>query len=70
MKTVDASRFSDPTASSTNTGIPNGCPKCESRLIVTTSRHPSESSYWRCRDCGEIWNAARRHDNPHRRRRW
>ena len=69
MRTIDSARFADPNAASTAATVPNACPKCESRLIVTTSKHPSESSYWRCRDCGEIWNAARRHEQP-RRSRW
>lgn len=38
---------------------PRGCPACGSRTIVTTSKVVTTDSYWRCADCGEVWNAAR-----------
>ncbi len=39
---------------------PTVCPACQSAAIATTSRNPGENAYWRCRGCGEIWNATRR----------
>jgi predicted Zn finger-like uncharacterized protein len=39
---------------------PTVCPACQSNAIVTMARNPNENAYWRCRKCGEIWNAARR----------
>ena len=43
------------------TQAPVACPACTSPAITTTSKNPSAESYWRCRRCGEIWNAGRRH---------
>ena len=53
---VDRSRQSDVTAP------PTECPACKSIAIATTARNPDEQSHWRCRGCGEVWNASRRHD--------
>ena len=39
---------------------PDSCPACRSRSIVSAGKQPSATSYWRCADCGEIWNDARR----------
>lgn len=35
------------------------CPACKSRDVTTTSKVVTSASYWRCRACGEIWNAER-----------
>ena len=56
-------RSSDPAPSDLSIHLPNACPTCRSALIVTTSKNPDVTSYWRCRECGEIWNVARRHDH-------
>jgi transposase-like protein len=45
------------TASATT---PTVCPACRSTAIATTTRNPDENAYWRCSECGEVWNAARR----------
>ena len=51
--------------------LPTECPACRSLAIATTARKPDEQSYWRCRGCGEVWNASRRHDQgPRGIRRW
>lgn len=58
--------LSDPKPPSLVVRVPTVCPTCNSALIVTTHAHPDENSYWRCRDCGEIWNVARRRDHTGR----
>jgi transposase-like protein len=50
----------DAAARATDVRIPTACPACRSRSITTTARTPDEHAYWRCGDCGEIWNASRR----------
>jgi len=49
---------------------PTVCPGCKSQSIATTARRPDEHSYWRCRNCGEIWNVARRDTRPQGFRTW
>lgn len=39
---------------------PSVCPTCRGRSISTTSKVATIESYWRCADCGEVWNDARR----------
>ena len=46
---------------------PKACPVCRSETILTTSKTVSDTTYWRCKSCGEIWNAARRQAPPPRR---
>ena len=41
---------------------PKACPVCRSDAIMTTSKTVSVASYWRCKSCGEIWNAGRRQE--------
>lgn len=38
---------------------PAVCPFCQSPSIGTTSKTISETTYWRCVTCGQIWNPAR-----------
>lgn len=38
---------------------PTKCPACASSHVKTTSKVVSAASYWRCEDCGEVWNVAR-----------
>jgi predicted Zn finger-like uncharacterized protein len=40
-------------------GTPTTCPACQSPSIVTTENKPDASSYWRCENCGEVWNDSR-----------
>jgi transposase-like protein len=35
------------------------CPVCRCDQVSTTSRTVTETTYWRCHACGEIWNQAR-----------
>ena len=40
-------------------GTPARCPACRSQHLKTTSKVVSAETYWRCCDCGEVWNADR-----------
>jgi transposase-like protein len=37
------------------------CPFCRSTNVTTASKALTESTYWRCTACGEIWNPSRAH---------
>jgi predicted Zn finger-like uncharacterized protein len=39
---------------------PASCPSCTSADIVSTAKIPDANSYWRCSNCGEVWNPGRR----------
>ena len=39
---------------------PAHCPECESTRVTTKGKTITESTYWRCEACGEIWNVGRR----------
>jgi transposase-like protein len=41
---------------------PPKCPSCKSASVTTTAKSPNANSYWRCEQCGEIWNIGRRHE--------
>jgi ribosomal protein L37AE/L43A len=50
---------------STSTGAPAqsadaapACPKCRSKNSTTAAKRPTANSYWRCLQCGEVWNPA------------
>lgn len=62
--TADRSSEAIPVAS------PTACPTCRSHSITTTARKPDENTYWRCHDCGEVWNACRRETEPAGVRAW
>ena len=49
---------------------PSRCPACRSVTITTTAKSPNVNTYWRCENCGEIWNASRREDRDARVARW
>lgn len=49
---------------------PQACPACRSALVTTKAKHPDAESYWRCEQCGEIWNSGRRQDRPRRTMPW
>jgi predicted Zn finger-like uncharacterized protein len=38
---------------------PARCPACRSQDVKTTSKVATADAYWRCGDCGEVWNVAR-----------
>lgn len=48
-----------PGAPSAAGSLPTSCPSCRSTLIVTSAQRPDAESYWRCTNCGEVWNASR-----------
>ena len=45
---------------------PARCVACRSTSIATTAKNPNEHSYWRCQNCGEVRNSARRNSNSRR----
>jgi transposase-like protein len=46
------------------------CPFCRSGKVTQSGKTPTTSTYWRCLDCGEIWNPARDAAGRQRRGRW
>jgi len=50
--------------------VPARCPFCRSTTIGTTSKVADADSYWRCRQCGEIWNDLRLANQSAGTRRW
>jgi transposase-like protein len=41
---------------------PTRCPFCQSLEISTTNKTADAESYWRCKQCGEVWNESRVRD--------
>jgi transposase-like protein len=35
------------------------CPFCRSSQVTSSGKAASTATYWRCTDCGEVWNPAR-----------
>ena len=35
---------------------PPACPKCYSKDTSSAAKRPTAQSYWRCMECGEVWN--------------
>ena len=50
---------SEPTAASSIYQAP-ACPKCTSADTSSAAKRPTANSYWRCMNCGEVWNPAQR----------
>ncbi|MGE5834329.1 MAG: hypothetical protein ACM4AI_07615 [Acidobacteriota bacterium] len=44
------------------TSVPSECPACGSSDVKTSSKVVTDSCYWRCDGCGEVWNVGRRRD--------
>jgi predicted Zn finger-like uncharacterized protein len=44
--------------------LPTVCPSCQSSAIATTSKIADAESYWRCRNCGDVWNPTRSDARP------
>jgi transposase-like protein len=40
---------------------PRACPFCDSADVTTTNKSVDVSTYWRCTECGQIWNFERVH---------
>jgi predicted Zn finger-like uncharacterized protein len=49
---------------------PTSCPSCQSPTIVTTAKIPDADSYWRCTQCGDVWNGSRRQVRQQRAPSW
>jgi predicted Zn finger-like uncharacterized protein len=56
-----AERGSTTPSSNTDAAAPARCPTCQSASIVTTEKSPDSNSYWRCTNCGDVWNDWRLH---------
>jgi transposase-like protein len=37
---------------------PERCPFCGSKAIGTLAKQVTTATYWRCHECGEMWNVA------------
>jgi transposase-like protein len=46
------------------------CPFCRSNKVTQSGKTVSTETYWRCLDCGEVWNPARDAALRQRRGRW
>jgi transposase-like protein len=46
------------------------CPVCRSLDVKTTAPVATDSSYWRCLACGEVWNLGRRESHQRSRYGW
>lgn len=64
---MKASRQPDSTGT---THTKPACPVCKSQSVTTTAKHPDIDSYWRCEQCGEVWNIGRRHEGRVGGNRW
>lgn len=63
--------MTDVLRSSASDGMtPLSCPACKSSSIVTTAKFPDRESYWRCTQCGEVWNASRLYPRRSAVNRW
>lgn len=49
-------------ASASATDVPSACPACGSSDVKTSSKVVTDSCYWRCDGCGEVWNVGRRRE--------
>ena len=67
MRGDDPQRNTDSLASAP----PAVCPACRSTELTTASKVVDANTYWRCKRCGEVWNATRRAaPSEWRRGRW
>ncbi len=37
---------------------PPACRKCGSKDTTSAAKRPTANSYWRCLQCGDVWNPA------------
>jgi predicted Zn finger-like uncharacterized protein len=44
--------------------MPTVCPNCQSSAIATVSKVADADSYWRCKNCGDVWNPGRSETRP------
>ena len=48
---------------------PDKCPECGSTVVGTVAKEITADTYWRCHQCGNVWNHARNRAVP-RSTRW
>lgn len=46
---------------------PATCPECGSKAVGTLAKQITAATYWRCHQCGAVWNATRNHGGLPRR---
>ena len=56
---VRAEDVADTLRNPDGTAPPLQCPGCRSRQVTTTSKKVNADTYWRCCDCGDVWNVLR-----------
>ena len=35
---------------------PDKCPECGSKAVGTLAKEITDATYWRCQQCGNVWN--------------
>ena len=55
---AESNRFIDltPANSGKQLEAPPACQKCRSKDTSSAAKRPTSNSYWRCLDCGQVWN--------------
>jgi transposase-like protein len=55
---ASSNRFIDLTPANSGKTLesPPECPKCKSTDTSSAAKQPTSNSYWRCLDCGAVWN--------------
>jgi transposase-like protein len=50
--------FIDPSPANSGEKLatPPACPKCRSTDTSSAAKRPTSQSYWRCLECGEVFN--------------
>ena len=48
-----------PTQTEHDVQRPEACPFCQSKAVGTLAKVITDSTYWRCQACGEMWNPQR-----------
>jgi transposase-like protein len=38
---------------------PDKCPECGSKAVGTLAKQITDATYWRCHQCGNVWNHKR-----------
>jgi ribosomal protein L37AE/L43A len=59
-----------PSAGTPTATAAEACPFCKSADVKTASKEINVSTYWRCLQCGQIWNSGRLQRPRAPSRRW